>query len=93
MPADRQHHIPVNDLDAAAREAFSACANAYDIAEVHGISPRTVERIAAGKRDVPPRLAREVGEHVRGRIERREMLIDEWSGALIAWADSREGQR
>lgn len=81
---------PTNDLDRAARRAFRMARMVYDIAAQHDIARRTVERIAAGKRDVPPKLARAIAGHLRAQGLSDDETVESIAAPLIAWADSRE---
>lgn len=81
---------PVNTLDVAARRAFRKARMVYDIAAQHEVGRRTVERIAAGKRDVPPRLARSIADHLRAQGLSDDETVESIAAPLLAWADSRE---
>lgn len=81
---------PINDADAAARRAFRKARMVYDIAAQHDVARRTVDRIAAGKRDVPPKLARAIADHLRGLGLSDDETVESIAAPLIAWADSRE---
>lgn len=91
MPKD--HSQPINEADRQARAAFKAyvCDNLRGIviAPPIDVSQRTCERIAAGKRDVPPGLARELATFIRGEmpIARHRDQLEGWAMALELWAD------
>lgn len=76
--------------DAAARRAFRAAAKLYDMADWHGIDPRTIARIAAGKRVVPPGLARDSAAMLHDLNGDNEAEIAALARALLAWADENE---
>lgn len=88
MPTD--HATPVNDLDRAARGAFAQLVGevgALYAADLFGVDHRTIGRIAAGRRDVPPGLAREAARRIP---EIGGDLGCQQIDALNAWANSRE---
>lgn len=88
MPT-KNHAAPLNALDAAARLAFAEAAKLYDIADWHDLNPRTVERMARGRRDVPPGLARDVAAQLAALNGDNEPAVANLARALTAWADSR----
>jgi hypothetical protein len=86
MPA-KDHTQPVNDIDRAARGAFYQVVDELGpagLAARFAVDRRTVDRIYAGRRDVPPGLAREIA----AQIETIGPDIDARHAAwLLAWAD------
>lgn len=92
MPKD--HSTPINEADRQARAAFKAynrwLLRQDPVSDLwQGIDPRTYQRIAAGKRDVPPGLAREIAAKLRELMAKPNWLLDfdEWAAAFEAWAD------
>lgn len=89
MPA-QDHSTPVNEADRKARAAFrdytlhhqnTLITRAWPVS---GTSTRTLARIFAGKRDVPPGLARELAVKIRADETGPELG---WADALDRWAD------
>lgn len=56
------------------------------------MNARTVERIAAGRRDVPPGLAKEVAARLREQssFERHAATLRDRAAQLDVWVDERE---
>lgn len=84
-------------LSAAATRAIAAAIDGAGgpaaFGQVHDVDVRTVERMDAGRRDVPPGLAREVAASLDHVTSRRAA---EHAAALRAWADAcgvRMGER
>lgn len=88
----KQHHIPVNEQDRLAREAFAAYCDLFgDVAEHHLVSPRLVERIYARQRDVPPGLALEAAARMRALADASGIVrygqLPEWLNDWADWCD------
>jgi hypothetical protein len=78
-------------LDAAARAAFRRACNRFGgyeaVATVQGVSQRTMERMYARKRTVPPGLARELARLLRAIEPHRAAEQDAIDAdALEQWA-------
>lgn len=88
MP-DTPFDQPINEADRRAREAFRAVHENVTGEQTININPRTYERILAGKRDVPPGVARELAEFLRC-LSPESFDGDAffgWIDALEAWSD------
>jgi len=98
----RDHTTPISEADRQARAAFKAYTLHYQqtvIARAYPVqaSPRTLDRIFSGQRDVPPGIARELAAKIRADTDlaRHPDRRDGWADALDLWADdcdSRKGQ-
>lgn len=101
MPT-RDHSTPLNEADRQARAAFKAYTLHYQNAAITRAYPvqgsastRTLDRIFAGKRDVPPGIAREMAEKIRADVDlaRHADRQDGWATALELWAEDCEARR
>lgn len=93
----RDHTTPVSQSDAAARAAFRAYTLYWQSAQMVSVypveaSPRTLDRIFAGRRDVPPGIAHEMAAHIQEFIGRYAhgpadiTWLEGWAVALETWA-------
>ena len=88
----------IDPLDAVAREAFRTYCDDHRhgceaVARIHGMAPRTVERIYAGGRDVPPQLAREIANRLSTNVRLRSLPSSHYIAVLHSWADRWEKER
>ncbi|MEO9625902.1 MAG: hypothetical protein ABJF09_00670 [Qipengyuania citrea] len=95
----RDHTTPVSEADRQARAAFKAYTLHYQQAMITRAypvqaSPRTLDRIFSGQRDVPPGIARELAAKIRADTDlaRHPDRRDGWADALDLWADDCEGR-
>lgn len=97
MPT-RDHATPVSNADRQARDAFKAYTLHYQqthITRAYPVeaSPRTLDRIFSGQRDVPPGMARDLASKIREAIWDDTIGYSEakrlggWATALESWAD------
>ncbi|MAY78594.1 MAG: hypothetical protein CL802_13645 [Citromicrobium sp.] len=93
------HATPATESDRQARAAFRDYTlyyqdNLITAALPIDMSPRTFERIFAGKRDVPPGVAREMAAKIRTDvIEARDPArLEGWATALETWARDCEAR-
>lgn len=99
MPA-QDHATPVSEADRQARAAFREYTLHYQNATVTraypvDASPRTLDRIFAGKRDVPPGIAREMAAKIRADTDlaRHPDRQEGWATALELWAEDCAARR
>lgn len=96
----RRHRVPVNEVDRQARAAIAAYARwrAKELRETTPLldmNPRTLQRIVAGKRDVPPRAAREVSAKIRHDMvtATNRAELEDWATAMDRWAQECEDRQ
>ncbi len=91
MPKDHSH--PINEADRQARAALKAYADWASFGTLRAypfeMDQRTLNRIYAGKRDVPPRAALALAKRARQDMitERNRDQLEGWAMALELWAE------
>ncbi len=84
---------PISEADRQARAAFAAYLQFYQVdrktdGQPISLDRRTVGRIVAGKRDVPPGVARELAAKIRQDMVTayEPAKLEGWAMALELWA-------